>query len=356
MSTPAERPDDTRTAASAGVGPVPASVRVKRVLGSRWLWKGLFFAYFVLAVARLLAFERWARGAGPYVSRPEVVGGILPIGHFTSFFAWLRGGGWDVILPAGLVIIIGALVVSFAFKRGFCGFICPVGTVWDACAALGRRVMGRNVRVWRWLDLTGRAFRYLLAAAFMFALLSVPVAEAVAFRELPYMWVADLKIIHLMAEPGWLIAAALAAVLSFVFGPVWCRYMCPLGGLYSAVGAASPCTVERDAEACIHCHRCTESCHAFAAPERTRRLFAPECDGCMDCIRVCPVDGCLEARAFSRVRIEPWAWPLLAVGLWLMIFGFASALGQWRSGLPPEAFRSAIHSGILEQRTPGFFD
>ncbi len=326
-------------------------------LSNRWVIKTGFLLFFCSAVYQLLRFEQWARGNGPYVRRPEIVGGLLPIGHFTSFFAWVRGGGWDTLLPAGLVIIIGAITVSFAFKRGFCGWICPVGTVWEACAELGRRLIGRNIKVFRWLDLLGRGVRYLLAAAFMLMLLMVvPLPEAVGFRELPYMWVADLKIIHLMAEPGWIATALVAAALSVLFGPVWCRYLCPLGGLYSAVGVLSPATVERDAGACIHCHRCSEVCHAFVEPERTARVWAPECDGCMDCVRACPVDGCLEARAFSRVRIAAWMWPVLVVGSWLIIYGFAVALGQWHSGLPPQAFKQAIEQGIIEQRTRGFFE
>lgn len=337
---------------------MPPSLRLwLQRLSNRWVVKTGFLLFFCFAVYQLLRFEQWARGNGPYVRRPEIVGGLLPIGHFTSFFAWLRGGGWDTLLPAGPVIIIGAITVSFAFKRGFCGWICPVGTVWEACAALGRRLIGRNIRVFRWLDLLGRGVRYLLAAVFMLMLLVVvPLPEAVGFRELPYMWVADLKIIHLMAEPGWIATALFAAALSVLFGPVWCRYLCPLGGLYSAVGVLSPATVERDADACIHCHRCSEVCHAFVEPERTARVWAPECDGCMDCVKACPVDGCLEARAFSRVRIATWMWPVLVVGLWLIIYGFAQALGQWHSGLPPGAFKQAIEQGIIEQRTRGFFE
>ncbi|MDZ4168537.1 MAG: 4Fe-4S binding protein [Coriobacteriia bacterium] len=327
------------------------------LITSRWAVKTAFLLFFVYAVVQLLRFEQWARGNGPFVSRPEIVGGLLPIGHFTSFFGWVRGGGWDSYLPAGLVIIIGALVLSVALKRGFCGWICPVGTVWEAFASLGRLLFGANVRVWRWLDLLGRTVRYLLAAAFMLVLLVVvPVSEAVGFRALPYMWVADIKIIHLMADPAWIGIALLAAVLSVAFGPVWCRYLCPLGGLYSAVGIASPCTIERDREACIHCRRCAEVCHAFVEPERLGRVWAPECDGCMDCVKVCPVDGCLEAKAFSRARIAPWVWPVLVVGLWLIIYGFAQATGQWKSGLPPEAFKSAIDMGIIEQETRGFFE
>ncbi|PKQ17257.1 MAG: (4Fe-4S)-binding protein [Actinobacteria bacterium HGW-Actinobacteria-7] len=334
----------------------PLAPRWQRVVSSRWLYKTIFLLYFIFAVVQLLRFEKWARGSGPYVPRPESVAGMLPIGHFTSFFAWVRGGGWDMLLPAGLVIILMSLAVSLAFKRGFCGWICPVGTVWELFAALGRRLFGRNVRIPRWLDLAGRGFRYLLASLFMFALMVVPLSEAVGFRQLPYMWTADLKIVHLMAQPSWLAVAGLAAVLSVLFGPVWCRYLCPLGGLYSSVGAASPCAVSRDAEICIHCGRCAQVCHAFVDPSKVSRVHAPECDGCMDCVKECPVDGCLEAKAFSRVRIAPWVWPLLVIGLWLIIFGFASATGNWTSHIPPEQYRQVIQAGILEQRTQGFLE
>jgi len=333
-----------------------ALTKARDFVTSRWFVKSAFLVFFLASVVQLLRFERWARGEGPFVARPEAVAGILPIGHFTSFFGWIKGGGWDYILPAGLMIILMSLVVSLVFKRGMCGWICPVGTIWEACAALGRLVFGRNVRVWRWLDLVGRAFRYVLAAAFMTALLMVSVEEAVSFRELPYMWIADLKIIHLMAEPGWLMAAGFAAMLSVVFGPVWCRYLCPLGGLYSAVGMASPCAVERNEQTCIDCHKCSKACHAFIEPEKLTRVWSPECDGCMDCVKVCPVEGCLQAKALSRVTIAPWVWPVLVVGLWLIIFGFAKATGNWDSRVPPDVYQQVIQSGIIEERTRSFTD
>jgi len=333
-----------------------AAPRWLQVITSRWFVKLAFLVFFLYSVVQLLRFEKWARGEGPFVARPEAVAGILPIGHFTSFFAWIRGGGWDVLLPAGLVIILMSLAVSLFFKRGMCGWICPVGTIWEGFAALGRRTMGRNVRIWRWLDIVGRALRYVLAFAFLVFLFIVPLSEAVGFRALPYMWIADLKIIHIMGEPTWFLVAGLAAVLSFIFGPVWCRYLCPLGGLYSAVGIASPCAVHRNAETCIECHRCSNVCHAFVEPEKTTRVYSAECDGCMDCVKVCPVEGCLEARALSRVKIEPWVWPLLVVGLWLVIFGFAKATYNWDSRVPLDAYRQVIQSGLIEQRTRGFVE
>ena len=208
-----------------------AWIRFRDVVTNHWFVKTAFFLYFIFACVQLMRFYAWTRGVGPYVGRPEAPAGLLPVGHFTSFFGMVRGGGWDVLLPAGLVIIIGALATSLFFKRGFCGWICPLGTLWEAFALGGRKLMGKNIRVPRWLDLTGRTFRYVLTALIVGMLFFVvPVAEAVAFRGLPYMWVADIKTISMMIEPLYLLVILGAGLISLLFGPVWCRYLCPVGG------------------------------------------------------------------------------------------------------------------------------
>jgi polyferredoxin len=327
--------------------------RVREFLTSRLVVRSAFLIFFLFAVWRLLGFTAWARGEGTYVPRPEAVAGLLPIGHFTSFFAWLKGGGWDTFLPAGLVLILAALAVSLLFKRGFCGWICPLGTVWELAAVAGRAINGRNLTLPRWLDLSGRAVRYAIAALLLGWLASVPVAEAVAFRQLPYMWIADIKIIESFGKPLFIAVGLFAFVLSMLLGPVWCRWLCPLGGLYSLVGLASPCAVRRDEHTCIHCSKCTETCHAFVDVEHSTTVRAPECDGCMDCVRVCPVEDCLEARVLGKVRVPPWVWALLVVGMWLGIYGIAKFAGAWDTTVPLDAFRATINSGLLESRTPG---
>lgn len=327
-----------------------AMIRVRDFLTSRWFIKTAFFVYFVFACVQLMRFAAWTRGTGPYVARPEAPAGLLPVGHFTSFFALLRGGGWDALLPAGLVIIIGAFAVSLLFKRGFCAWICPLGTLWEAFALGGRKLMGKNIRIPRWLDVTGRVFRYVLTAAMVFILLViVPVTEAVNFRYLPYMWVADIKTISMIIEPTYLLVVLFAGALSLLFGPVWCRYLCPLGGMYSAVGELSLCKVIRDDDSCIHCGRCNTVCHAFVNVERARTVNDTECDGCMDCVHICPAENCLQAKVAGRLDLAPWLWATLAVGLWLAIFSAAYLSGQWKSPIPPEQFRAAVQSGILEQ-------
>lgn len=325
---------------------------LKRLLDTvtrRMFVRVAFLIFFIGASVQLVLFAKWARGNGAFVPRPEAVAGLLPVGHFTSFFAWVRGGGWDVLLPAGLVIIIGAITLSVLLKRGFCGWICPVGTVWEIAAFLGR-MFGTTLTVPKWLDRVGRGIRYALATMILAFLFLVPLDQAVEFRNFPYMWVADVKIIEGFGSPAFLIAIAVAFVLSMLLSPVWCRYLCPLGGWYSVLGLASPTAVHREEAPCTHCHRCTRACHARVDVEAASgRVWAPECDGCMDCVRACPAPGALTARLLGRWRIAPWLWAVLVVGLWLAIFAGAKLSGNWDSTLTADTFRAAINSGVLEQ-------
>jgi hypothetical protein len=76
----------------------------------------------------------------------------------------------------------------------------------------------------------------------------------------------------------------------------------------------------------------------------------------MDCVKGCPVDGCLEAKTPWRSTIAPWVWPLLVVGLWVIIFGVAKATDNWNTKIAPEMFKLVIKSGLIEERTRGFFE
>lgn len=325
------------------------------IVTSRWAIKAFFFVIFLGSAIKLLMFERWARGLGPYVSRPEAVAGLLPVGHFTSFFAWLKGGGWDMYLPAGLIIIIAAITLSFIFKRGFCGFVCPVGTVWEASSSLGRKVLGKNYALPKWIDWTGRGLQIVLSVlAFAFlALVSLP--EALQFRILPYMWVADIKILHSFANPGFILAILLALIVSFFFTPLWCRYLCPVGGLYSIFGLASVFKVKRDPQTCIDCKKCDQVCHALVKPSNKIVVHSTTCDGCMDCVRVCPVDKCLEAKGPGGISISPRVWIFGVLLVWFGIVFFAMAAGLWKSPIADELFKQIINSGLLEETTKGFF-
>jgi polyferredoxin len=318
--------------------------RLARRIGPQPVVRGAFFVFFVWLCWRLWAFAQWAMGAGPYVSRPEAVAGIIPIGALLSFFTWLRGGGFDVVVPAGVVIIIGAVVTSLVFKRSFCGWICPVGTPYRFFEWLGVRTFGRTRRPPRWLDWVLRSVKWAFALLLIVVVTRLPLIEAVGFQRLPFYATADIAILRIMLTWQWWAVAGTAAVASVFWGNIWCRYLCPLGGAYSVVSMASPCTVTRDPDVCIDCGTCSKQCHAWIDVQHSVQVRSSECDGCLNCVRSCPEPGALDAKVLGKVRVKPWVWAACAVALWLLVYGVALATGHWKTGVPLDAWPAYVHS------------
>lgn len=326
-----------------------ALLRVLRFVFRRNVIRGAFLVFFAAMMTQLWLFALWATGQrARQVPRPDSVVGIIPVGAFMSFFAWLKTGVWDTVLPAGLVIIIAALVLSVLLKRGFCGWVCPVGAFFQLPADLGKRLRkGRDLGVWRWLDLALRGLRYVVAAiAVVFLAFGVSTGDALAFRELPYYAVADIKIVRYFAHPElwWLSAGLVVVGLSLAYGNVWCRWLCPLGGLYGAIGTASVTNVCRDANRCIRCGKCARACPNRVPVNVLGVVRAPECDGCQTCVRACPEPGALEPRIVGRFPMPWWMWPVLALLLWLGIYAIAKVSGNWNAGVSLDYIVSALNA------------
>ena len=82
----------------------------------------------------------------PGVNRPSGVEAFLPLSALVGLKAWIATGIFDQIHPAGLVILLAAITVSVLLKRAFCSWICPIGTLSEGLAKIGRMVFRRNFK------------------------------------------------------------------------------------------------------------------------------------------------------------------------------------------------------------------
>ncbi|MEW6219435.1 MAG: 4Fe-4S binding protein [Thermodesulfobacteriota bacterium] len=152
---------------------------------------------------RFVQFLDWARGeSAAFVPRPPAVEGFLPISALVAAKQLLLAGIYDRVHPAGLTIFLAAIAIALVARKGFCGWICPVGFFSHLLEAAGRR-LGILVRLPGWLDQLLTVPKYLLFAFFALIILwQMDLAAIQAFLATSYNLVVDAKMLDFFIAPS----------------------------------------------------------------------------------------------------------------------------------------------------------
>ncbi len=260
-------------------------------------------AFLALFVA--LAFK----AAYPPLQAPPA-NALLRLDPLAGIYALLVHRGASVVVdfwPAW--VLLGLTLLSGRF---FCGWLCPLGTCFDAVGAVKPKVLKYYKPKGRYMKRllasekeggTPRRIRpkyFILAAVLALGLVGVDLLYfasplVVANRSAYYVLVPQVPIFLLL-----LLLLALAYRPRF-----WCEELCPMGALMSLVSMggkrmaawSSPLTVVKDADACIDCGACFKACDfGVAEPFLKRyggRLLSADCATCGECVAACPSGGAL---------------------------------------------------------------
>jgi polyferredoxin len=318
---------------------VAAAATLSRV---RMAVQACFALFCLYAGYRFYQFYLWAIGQSEiYVPRPSSVEAFLPISALLALKRFVLTAKWDEIHPAGLTILIGAIVVAIVARKGFCGWICPVGFTSNLVEKMGR-LTGFMIRLPRWLDYPLLSIKYLILGFFMYAIFWTMNLDAVeAFLFSTFNLVADAKMLEFFLYPSRLTLQVLAILflLSLFIRNFWCRYLCPYGALLGLGSLVSPLRIKRNPSLCMECGKCDDVCPAAIGVSHARTVRHPECVGCGECVEVCPRQECLQLQGYGRKKLSLYLLPAAVVGIFLLVWMVAVVTGNWHTDLPPEMFQ-----------------
>lgn len=174
--------------ASAACVLVPAPE--KRRLPPTPLRRGIqaAFAVFLAWVGwNFYHYVQWAVGKSQtFTPKPSSVEGFLPISELMAARRLFETGMWDMVHPAGLTLFLAIALMALLFRKGFCGYICPVGLASNLLGRVGGR-LGLNRNPPRKLELALQAIKYIpLALLCYFSLRVMSVDEIDAFMGAPF--------------------------------------------------------------------------------------------------------------------------------------------------------------------------
>ncbi len=320
---------------------------------SQRLRRGIQLAFLALNFWIGIQFYLFVRyyetgGRSVFAARPAGVEGWLPIAALMNLKVLLLTGRLPVLHPAGLFLLLAFLAISWIFRKAFCGWLCPVGTISESLWRLGRRIFRRNFRLPRGLDIALRSLKYILLALFLYAVVAMPVTAIRAFLEGPYGVIDDVKMLNFfrfMGLSGAIVMLALAAASLFIQN-FWCRYLCPYGALMGGVSVASPLAIRRDTGLCIDCARCAHACPSALPVDRLVIIRSAECTACLECVAACPAADALylgvNAGPKRHTRVQAWALTAGIAVLFLGVCACSRLTGHWNTDLPTQTYFELI--------------
>jgi len=237
---------------------------------------------------------------------------FCPFGGLETLFSYLTTGTYlKHINPLNLGLFVVIMAITLAFRGGFCGWICPIGTAQDLLRAAGKKIgafsflknINKKYQIWikenkkrlTKTDLWARKFKYL----FLVIIIAATWIKAdLVIRDFDLI-VALMKILAFELSIG-LIILILTAVLSLFMDRPFCKYFCVMGATINLVGKLSPLRIVRNEKTCINCNLCNKNCPMQLEIAKVPRVESIDCNHCFRCLDVCPVDNTLDLAYFPR--------------------------------------------------------
>ncbi|RCS44010.1 4Fe-4S dicluster domain-containing protein [Bremerella cremea] len=235
---------------------------------------------------------------------------FLMIDPLVSLSTAIASRSWVWSLASAAAI----LLVCVLIPRGFCGYLCPLGTTIDL---FDWAVTGRTRRFqvpgdgW-WVHIK----YYLLITILISAMFGVLISGF--FSAIPVITRGLLFLFeplqtglgrgwHLI--PGFNLGQAVSIglffgvlCLGFLRPRFWCKYVCPSGALFS-LGNLFRLTERKVETSCIHCNKCVEVCPFDAIkPDFTTR--ETDCTLCQTCAGVCPTHAIKFVERWNLVELK----------------------------------------------------
>ena len=225
--------------------------------------------------------------------------GACPIGSLQSSLGALRFRFPYYV--AGLLIFFGALL-----GRGICGLLCPFGLLQELLY---------RIPLFRKRDhfAADRPLRYLKYAVLALLVIALPLCVALTPFFCKYVCPAGTLAGLLLSARDALVRGQLGGLFAWkclILGAVvlaalivwrpFCKYLCPLGAIYSFFNRISLFRLRLAPERCVGCGACARACRMCVDP--SRNPDSAECIRCGQCVTVCP-EGALSL-GFGRGRDE----------------------------------------------------
>jgi uncharacterized protein with FMN-binding domain len=187
-----------------------------------------------------------------------------------------------------LIEFITVMLLTAVMGRWFCGWLCAFGAYNDLVYFISKKVFKTRFRVDEKVDSILKYAKYVVLV--FIAIISWTMGSSILESTSPwdaFGQITDISTIFSSLLIG-LILLILITIGAVFIERFFCRYLCPLGAVFSIISKIGIVKINKPKADCGKCRACTMNCSMGLNLYKVDGVRGGDCINCLKCTEVCP--------------------------------------------------------------------
>lgn len=196
---------------------------------------------------------------------------------------------------AQILILVAVIPITILWGRFFCGYLCAFGSMQEFFHFIAGKLKIKQIKINKNIDKYMKFIKYGIIIGFIVLwTLKISLDTISPWNVFgnysTYKGWSNFS--YLLSFGGLLL---LIIIISSLFiERVFCRYFCPLGGIFSIISKPRLYKIKKNKSSCINCNLCYNNCpmniHVNEETMQYEKVISGECIDCFKCIKKCPAN------------------------------------------------------------------
>ena len=213
----------------------------------------------------------------------------MTFSELKTVYQMISGGNFNFLeaFPS-LVEFVAVMGITLLMGRWFCGWLCAFGAYNDLIYFLSRKVFKSKFRINEKVDNILKYVKYVILI--FIVIVSWTMGSSILESVSPwdaFGQITDISTIFSSLLIGLILLVLITIGAAFI-ERFFCRYLCPLGAVFSIISKIGIIKINKPKAECGKCRACTTKCSMGLDLYKVNGARGGECINCLKCTEVCP--------------------------------------------------------------------
>jgi polyferredoxin/uncharacterized protein with FMN-binding domain len=252
---------------------------------------------------------------------------VLTFNSLKQIYLMLLSGHFSLtkLLPY-LAEALAIIPLTIFIGRFFCGWLCAFGAVNDFIYLIAKKIFKTKFYINEKADLV---LKYLKYGILIFVIASLwSTGSHIYYAYSPWNAFAQISTLpeSISQYAAGFTILALILVGAIFIERFFCRYLCPLGAVFTIISKIRILKIDKPTTKCGKCRICTNNCPMGIPLFNVAKVKSGECIDCFKCIHVCPAKN--PHLTIANENIPPALASAIAISAFVAVYSAGNVLNS----------------------------